>query len=357
MYRQWLYCLTGMSALLALPSYASSMDKSVGFEVNYNIANDACEDNNLHCEDQSLGGAFYFRHNVYQPYFYQLSLEYLGKYDATYPALADPSKEADYDGNIWAFGISAGRVFSLTETQSIVGQIGFLPWYIDVEGQELDGSVDNDNKGISPFASLAYQYNLTKKSYLELGYQYTHGVGSDSTGGADIHQAFFSFGYRFGSTEPEKIIETVTETKVVTVTEKSMTLNLGENNSTVLFAFDSAKLNSNIPALVTPMETRLKENEQATLIIESHTDNVGAESYNQQLSQRRGDALKSYFVDKGISADRITVKAYGESKPLVPNDSAENRATNRRVVLFSPPFEKQKTESQNVESSEQGANL
>lgn len=334
-------------------SFSAENNKSVGVKVGYSWAHDACDSDSLDCDDQSLAGGIYFRHNIYQPYFYQISLEYLGRFKATYPALADPSVDADYDGNTFGLGISGGRVFSLTENQNIIGQLGVMPWYVDTEGHEIGENVSNDHEGISPFASISYQYNMSKNSYLELGYQFVYGVGSDSTGGADIHQAFLGLGYRFGQSEPETIIKTVTETQVVTVTEKSMTLNFGENNSTVLFAFDSAKLNPNMSSLLGPMETRLKNNPQALLTIESHTDNVGSDKYNLDLSQRRGDSLKDYFINKGISKDRITVKAYGESKPIVPNDSAENRATNRRVVLFSPPFEKQ--ESTKQESTQQGA--
>ncbi|MGO2281027.1 MULTISPECIES: OmpA family protein [Vibrio] len=348
----------GVSALLAFSCYAAPADKSVGVKLDYNFAHSSCESDNLDCDDQSLGGGIYFRHNIYQPYFYQIGFEYLGQYEAIYPALSNPSVGAKYKGNVFAIGVSAGRIFSLTENQNIVAQIGAMPWYIDVEGDELGSKVDNDNKGISPFASLAYQYNMSKSSYLELGYQYVYGVGSDSTGGADINQVFLGLGYRFGSSEPETVVQTVTETKYVTVTENSMTLNLGENNSTVLFGFDSSTLNPDMYSLLTPMENRLNDNPEALLTIESHTDSVGSDAYNQKLSQRRGDALKDYFTNKGISVDRITVKAYGETRPLVPNTSAENRATNRRVVLFSPSFEKQDVvneKTQSSESSVQGA--
>ncbi|TVO37805.1 OmpA family protein [Vibrio algivorus] len=351
--------ISGALVLSGVPFYTMSAEanKSVGVKFDYNFAHSGCEDNNLDCDDQSFGGGVYFRHNIFDPYFYQISFDYLGQYKANYPALADPSQKAKYTGDIFGLGISAGRVFSLTENQSIVAQLGILPWYVDVEGHEIGEDVDNDKSGVSPFASLAYQYNMTEKSYLELGYQYTYGIGSDSTGGADLSQVFLGLGYRFGASEPETIVKTVTETKYVTVTEKSMTLNFGENNSTVLFAFDSAKLNPNMSSLLAPMEKRLKDNPNATLTIESHTDNVGSDDYNHQLSQRRGNALKGYFVEQGISDDRITVKAYGEAQPLVPNTSAENRATNRRVVLFSPPFEKQEVVNKEAQTQEQGAEI
>lgn len=184
--------------LLTSMSVSAEGNKSVGINAGYNFAHSGCEDDNLDCDDQSFTGGAYFRHNLYQEYFYQISFDYLGQYQAIYPALADQLKEAKYTGDIWGIGISAGYNFVFTDKQSMAIQLGVLPWYVDVEGHEIDETVSNDSYGVSPFASLSYQYNMTQSSYLELGYQYTYGVGSDSTGGADISQLFLGLGYRFG---------------------------------------------------------------------------------------------------------------------------------------------------------------
>ena len=69
------------------------------------------------------------------------------------------------------------------------------------------------------------------------------------------------------------------------------------------------------------------------LRIEGHTDDVGAESMNAILSQNRAQAVANYLIEKGIEETRLEVEGYGETKPVVPNDSPENRATNRRVEL------------------------
>ncbi|MFH0265587.1 DUF3575 domain-containing protein [Vibrio rumoiensis] len=191
--------LCSFLTLLAWPCFAASEDKSVGLRLSYNYAQSGCQSNNLSCDEESLGGSTYFRHDIFQPYFYQISFDYFGQYNATYPALSDPSQKAKYSGHVFGLGLSTGRVFSFTERQSIVAQLGILPWYVDVKGHELEGDVDNDNKGVSPFASLAYQHTITKHTYLEAGYQYTYGVGADSTGGTNLHQAFFGLGYRFGN--------------------------------------------------------------------------------------------------------------------------------------------------------------
>lgn len=65
--------------------------------------------------------------------------------------------------------------------------------------------------------------------------------------------------------------------------------------------------------------------------ISGHTDNVGSNSSNQKLSQRRADSVKSWLVSKGIVGDRIISVGYGEESPRVPNDTAENKRLNRRI--------------------------
>jgi OOP family OmpA-OmpF porin len=67
--------------------------------------------------------------------------------------------------------------------------------------------------------------------------------------------------------------------------------------------------------------------------IQGHTDNTGSDEYNQGLSQRRADAVKAYFVDKGIAEGRLSTMGYGESQPVASNDTVEGRFQNRRVQL------------------------
>jgi OOP family OmpA-OmpF porin len=67
--------------------------------------------------------------------------------------------------------------------------------------------------------------------------------------------------------------------------------------------------------------------------LSGHTDWIGTEGYNQALSERRADTVKKYLTRKGVDANRITTHAYGETKPVAPNDTTEGRALNRRVEV------------------------
>jgi OmpA-OmpF porin, OOP family len=67
--------------------------------------------------------------------------------------------------------------------------------------------------------------------------------------------------------------------------------------------------------------------------IAGHTDDQGSDSYNLALSYDRAKSVVAYLVMRGISEDRLVARGYGESRPLVPNTSAEGRAKNRRVEV------------------------
>lgn len=76
----------------------------------------------------------------------------------------------------------------------------------------------------------------------------------------------------------------------------------------------------------------LLENPDINVEIGGHTDNRGADSYNQKLSQERAESVRLYLIEKhGIEGSRLYAKGYGESQPVAPNDTEENMAKNRRV--------------------------
>jgi OmpA-OmpF porin, OOP family len=64
--------------------------------------------------------------------------------------------------------------------------------------------------------------------------------------------------------------------------------------------------------------------------IQGHTDSKGTAEYNLKLSDRRAASVKKYLVDKGVEADRLETKGYGLTKPVVSNDTEENRAKNNK---------------------------
>ncbi|HEY8401543.1 MAG TPA: OmpA family protein, partial [Cytophagaceae bacterium] len=77
----------------------------------------------------------------------------------------------------------------------------------------------------------------------------------------------------------------------------------------------------------------LRNNPKYKLHLEGHTDNVGDDQANMDLSKRRAMAVKNYLTSKGVSATRITTDGFGETKPIDTNDTEEGRHRNRRVEM------------------------
>jgi len=69
------------------------------------------------------------------------------------------------------------------------------------------------------------------------------------------------------------------------------------------------------------------------LDVEGHTDSVGSDSYNQRLSEQRGEAVRDYLTQQGIAASAVTAKGLGKTQPVASNDTAQGRQQNRRVEI------------------------
>jgi outer membrane protein OmpA-like peptidoglycan-associated protein len=69
------------------------------------------------------------------------------------------------------------------------------------------------------------------------------------------------------------------------------------------------------------------------LQVEGHTDSVGGDEYNQQLSEKRAGSVRDYLVQQGISADAIEARGFGKTEPVASNDTPEGRQQNRRVEM------------------------
>lgn len=99
------------------------------------------------------------------------------------------------------------------------------------------------------------------------------------------------------------------------------------------FAFDSAQLNGEAMDILDEVATIIKANPNKEVLITGHTDSTGPEGYNQTLSVRRADSVRSYLIAQGVAADHISATGDGEMNPKFNNDTAEGRKLNRRVEI------------------------
>ena len=99
----------------------------------------------------------------------------------------------------------------------------------------------------------------------------------------------------------------------------------------IFFATDSYELENKSRTELNRVVSFMNKNPEVKIVLAGHTDNVGGEGYNQQLSQQRADAVKSFLLNAGVAANRLRAKGYGETQPEASNETEEGRAQNRRI--------------------------
>src|SRR5882672_2989925 len=99
--------------------------------------------------------------------------------------------------------------------------------------------------------------------------------------------------------------------------------------------FDTGKstLKKGAQATLTRIAEQLKSNPDIKVVVEGHTDSTGTAAKNQQLSEKRAQAVRDFLVSAGVPADRVTAVGRGEEQPIATNKTAAGRQQNRRVEL------------------------
>lgn len=102
----------------------------------------------------------------------------------------------------------------------------------------------------------------------------------------------------------------------------------------VRFPVDKAALSPEAETRLAEFAERLKsENKNVYLEIQGHTDATGAPIYNEELGEKRAEAVRKYLNRQGVALNRMGTISYGDEAPVAPNDTRDGRAQNRRVVL------------------------
>ena len=177
-------------------------------------------------------------------------------------------------------------------------------------------------------AGLGVSGALTDKLELRVGYQHFFEFGDESYND-DAVSVGLNWHFRkpraavVAQSSPEPQPESVPKQKEVTDTFELL----------VQFDFEKADIKSVDKPQFDEIARVLKESPAITMTVEGHTCWVGSEEYNMELSQRRADAVRASFIQEyGISADRINIEGYGESRPIADNNTKAGRESNRRAI-------------------------
>jgi outer membrane protein OmpA-like peptidoglycan-associated protein len=131
----------------------------------------------------------------------------------------------------------------------------------------------------------------------------------------------------------EKILRQKLEGTGVSVTrteDGGIRLNMPGN---VSFPSDQYALLPSFYDVMDSVSVVLKEYSKTAIQVTGHTDSTGSFEYNQALSERRAESVKSYLVTQGVSATRLHANGYGPRYPIASNDTPQGRAANRRVEI------------------------
>lgn len=102
----------------------------------------------------------------------------------------------------------------------------------------------------------------------------------------------------------------------------------------ILFGYDRSDLSEAAESNLDKLVRVLEEYPDTNIEVQGHTDSKGSKNYNQGLSERRARAVSAYLRNKGVPDSRLTTRGYGETAPVVENDTESNRSQNRRVTFL-----------------------
>jgi outer membrane protein OmpA-like peptidoglycan-associated protein len=117
-------------------------------------------------------------------------------------------------------------------------------------------------------------------------------------------------------------------------------------DSKLLFDFGKTDLQETNKMNLRKLSESLKQYPDTELLIEGHTDNVGSDSFNQNLSQNRAASVANYLNSVGVSMARLRPEGRGEAQPIATNDNDNGRQQNRRVEIAVYANDKMKTDAQ-----------
>ncbi len=136
---------------------------------------------------------------------------------------------------------------------------------------------------------------------------------------------------RFGALVTTDLTALTVEEAQVTTTEVEAEISTKLEAQPILFAPESSEIDGESDTVLKEIAELLDSLPTVAIELVGHTDDIGPDDENLALSEQRANAVRQRLIEEGIEESRITARGAGESTPLVDNDSAENRARNRRI--------------------------
>jgi OOP family OmpA-OmpF porin len=236
------------------------------------------------------------------------------------PGAGTLNGETSYKG----YNLDVVGTWPLTPRLSAFGRVGAFRYateenYLGTESVAASLSRDEKDTGYKFGAGLEYSFTARLSARIEAErYRIEDMIGDH--GSVNLYSV--GLVYRFGdrpTPPPPKV-----EERVVAQQDYCSKLDIQyEINRAEIPHAESERLNA--------AREFLRKYPDTKAVIEGHTDNVGSEQSNLQLSQRRADSVLQYFVGQSIDSSRISTVALGETQPIASNDTEDGKRQNRRI--------------------------
>ena len=234
-----------------------------------------------------------------------------------------------------------------SDRMSLFGRLGVAYWNVD------SGSYDND--GFSPLGEVGLSYSFIPNVKMSVSYQYVDGIDPGHNE-YNSHAIFMGLAYTFGGsdyssntavTEAESYIEPVTYVESVQPVKDSVVeiviSEMPAQSTVIYFDVNSTEFStSNVSKEFIDIAKKLVAHPQAKVEIVGHTDSIGSEEYNLELSKQRVLSVAKWLNSNGVAAEQMVLAGFGESKPIADNNTPKGRELNRRVDANLLPFKYKK---------------
>ncbi|WP_244943686.1 OmpA family protein [Vibrio algivorus] len=273
---------------------------------------DACEDNAISCQDNTLGGGIYGGYQLYNWLSFELGATNYGQPDASY-------SNGNINTKTNGLELSTKLSYPITNTWDLYTRLGTTYQFID---QNSDWHGDQYTQDWKPLVALGVDHKISQRWSLRAEYQFIDGIGNSQLGQADLHYASLGITYHFGQDKLPQlpvVIEPV------------------HHSNSFYFEFDSAQVKAD--GEIHNLSETLIRNNVSMIQVVGHTDSSGPQQYNQKLSERRAQSVADYFIKNGVKPEQLRVSGVGEKQPLF-NNTDEGRVKNRRVEVNYEVIEK-----------------
>jgi OOP family OmpA-OmpF porin len=306
------------SNMSLLPTDSSSWYLGAGVGLSEFI--DACASDALSCDNKDTG---YVLFGGWQPndwFGLELSYAELGEASATY---AFPAGTV-LNGEGSAVDVAARFRWAFADRWGLYGKTG-----VAYTRLEADNGISSDSASeLSLLFGGGVSYDFTDNWQTRLEYRFIDEMGDNVVGYTDNQFVSLNIAYYFGDRNATPLTPS---SVMVPIMIPALAVN-------TVFDFDSTEMK--VTETIDQMVARLLKFPTAIAQITGYSDNAGSATYNTTLSINRAKAVRDYMMSKGVDEKRISYQGVGSGESIIDNDTSNNRLLNRRVKVYSPPFEK-----------------